>query len=106
MAKLKFKIEIDEKSVEVLRKQFQAAVSKISPDLAPKTIENFFEQIIESYVKTGEQIKDLGSKFGDIFSKMGDLGDFDLEKLFGSFSGEKKKEEEKTEKPKESNLKN
>ena len=106
MAKLKFTIEIDEKNVEILRKQFEAVVSKIAPGLAPNTIENYFEQIIEGYIKTGEQIKDLGSKFGDIFSKIGDLGDLDLEKIFGNFGGEKKKEEPKPDTPKDTNLKN
>lgn len=105
MAKIKYSIEIDDHIVETLKKQFQSIAEKLNPNIAPKSFENFLEQIIESYVKTGDQLKDLGSKFGDIFGKIGDLGDLDLEKLFGSF-GESKKEEPKQEKPKESNLKN
>jgi hypothetical protein len=112
MAKFKYTIELDDKIIETLKKQFQSIVEKLNPSIAPKSFENFLEQIIDSYVKTGEQIKDLGSnlgsKLGNIFDKFGGLGDIDLENLFNQFSGNKdnKDEEKKSEKPKETNLKN
>lgn len=106
MAKVKYTIELDEQIVDNLKKQFQSVVEKIGSNLSPKTIENFLEQIIEGYIKTGDQIKDLGSKFGDIFSKIGDLGDLDLEKLFGGFSTNKKNDDKKEEPKKDVNLKN
>jgi hypothetical protein len=104
MAKIKYTIEIDDQVVDTLKKQFQSISEKLSPNLTPKTFENFLEQIIESYIKTSEQMKDLGTKFGDIFNKIGDLGDLDLEKFFGNFG--EKKEEDKVKKPNETNLKN
>lgn len=105
MAKIKYTIEIDEKIIEALKKQFQSINEKMGSTLAPQTFEIFLEQIISSYIKTSEQMKDWGTKFGDIFSKIGDLGDFDLEKFFGGFS-ETKTNDQKTEKPKGTNLKN
>jgi hypothetical protein len=106
MAKIKYTIEIDEKAVEDLKKQFQTIVDKTGITQSPKSFESFLEQIIEGYVKTGEQLKDLGTKFSDLFGKMGDFGDMDLDKIFGNFTSKKNKDEKKEDDPKTTNLKN
>jgi hypothetical protein len=106
MAKTKYTLELDDQIMDALKKQYESFIGKINPTFAPKSFENFLEQIIEGYVKTGEQIKNIGSKFGDLFGNGGDFGNMDLEKIFGDFGMTKKTEEKKEDKPKTSNLKN
>jgi hypothetical protein len=100
MSKVKLNIELESNVYEALKKQFADAKTKLGNGVSATNVEEFIAVIIDSYIKSDEQIKKMGSKFTelmDMFGKggLGDLGDLDIGDLFNKKS--KTVEEKKTE---------
>lgn len=103
MAKIKLNIELDEKYYEALKKLFNDQKTMLG--LSSSTIENFLENILISFIKSSEEMKNMEGKMADLIKMFGDgFGDFDLGGLFGKFSNKKKTEEKKND-DKNKNLK-
>jgi hypothetical protein len=107
MSKIKLNIELDSDVYESLKKQFNDAANLAGAKINATNVEEFISVIIDSYIKSDEQIKKMGSKFTELMDMFGNgnLGDIDLGDLFGKQT--KKTEEKKEETPvKKTDLKN
>jgi hypothetical protein len=103
MSKIKLNIELESNVYEDLKKQFADAKTKLGATINASTVEEFIAVIIDSYIKSDEQIKKMGSKFTELMDMfgsggLGDLGDLDIGNLFNK---KPKKPEEKKETPPE-----
>jgi hypothetical protein len=85
-------MDIDTEIYETLKKQLKEMTDSLGGKISVSTIEEYIESILASYVKSGEQIKKLGSKFTDLMDMFGgDLNNIDIESILNG--GLKKKDE-------------
>ncbi|OAV63545.1 hypothetical protein Barb6_03678 [Bacteroidales bacterium Barb6] len=97
MSKLKLSIEIESDIYETLKNQMKDGISGLGEKINTVSVEQYIEGILISYVKSAEQIKKMGDKFGDLFGKLSEnLGDVDLSDIFGGKDDLFKKKEENT----------
>jgi hypothetical protein len=100
MSKIKLNIEVESNVYEDLKKQFASAKAKFGTSINATTVEEFITTILDSYIKSDEQIKKMGSKFTELMDmfgngNLGDLGDLDISSLFNkkpTAKSEEKKE--------------
>ncbi|MDR3257292.1 MAG: hypothetical protein LBT17_00685 [Mycoplasmataceae bacterium] len=78
MEKVKLNIEIDKDVYEAIKQQFEEMSKTLGSKMNVKNIDDYIQTILLSCVKSGEQMKKLGSKLNDVFEKLGGLGDVDL----------------------------
>jgi hypothetical protein len=97
MSKIKLSLDIDSEIYETLKRQLKEMTDSLGGKISVTTIEEYIESILASYVKSGEQIKKMGSKFTDLMDMFGgDINNLDIESILNG--GLKKKEETKDKK--------
>ncbi|MDR1991198.1 MAG: hypothetical protein LBP70_00480 [Mycoplasmataceae bacterium] len=105
MGKVKLSIEIDSEVYSAIKKQYEEMSQMLSSKMNVKNVDEYIENILVTCAKSGEQIKNLGSKLNDIFEKFGGFdafGNIDLDSILKPRSETKKEEKPKT----STNLKN
>ncbi|MDR3330005.1 MAG: hypothetical protein LBS76_01880 [Mycoplasmataceae bacterium] len=110
MEKVKLNIEIDKDVYEAIKQQFEEMSKTLGSKMTVRNVDDYIQTILVSCVKSGEQMKKLGSKLNDVFEKLGGMGDIDLGDLDidAILNPKTKKVEEKKEivQTKPTNLKN
>lgn len=109
MEKIKLNLEIDKDVYEKLKQQLADQKDPLGNRISAATIDEYIGFILSSYIKSGEQIKGLGSKFTDFMENFTEkMGDIDLQEIIKGagdlgqgFGTNTKKEDEKKSKEKE-----